>query len=249
MSKRDLCAIFLLYETDIDLAREQFYGIFKLIFLDCLKKKRLSLDNQELFTQEDLIWECFLAVDYVISNIIANGYQKPIFKRKLIVWFREWTYIKCSELKWYVYFTIARTVQDKATEKNWFRVPFNRSWIASKITYHWWYEWMSIASIDTRITYDVEEDAPVNMLPTLEYQDDKQEIDNEFLMARIVNHIDKLDYEDKKLFVKRYIKMLSIENIAKEMWVSKRKMTIMLRNLSEKIKLLVDEEDSVWTTT
>ena len=247
--KKDLCAIFALYETDVNSAREQFYSIFKLIFLDCLKKKRLWLDNQEIFTQEDLIWECFLAVDYIISNIVANWYQKPIFKKKVIIWYRDWTYIKCPELKWYVYLTIARTVQDKATEKNWFRVPFNRSGIASKITYHWWYEWMSIATIDTRVTYEIDEDVPVDILPTLEESDIRDWLEQEFLMAMIYNHIDKLEYLDKKIFVKRYVNKMSIENIANDIWVSKRKMTIMIRNLWQKIKALVDEKDSIWTTT
>lgn len=247
--KRDLCEILQYYENDIDSAREMLYGTFKLIFNDTLKKRNLRLESQEIFTKEDLEWESFLSVDYLLSNISKNWWKKPIYKKKLIIWYNDQV-MWCSQIKWYVYQTIARVVQDKATEKYWFRVPFNKNWTASQIIYQWRFEDMTVVSVNNKITYNCGDPVLWNMKkPFLEFWYDK-ELEKEYLMSAIYNTVNLFSYEEKKLFVQRYTQYMSVENIAKDWKISKESMLKKIHLLNFKIKKRVKhEKTNTWTFT
>lgn len=247
--KKDLCEIMPYYETDIDRAREMLYWTFRLIFNDAIKKKNLRLDSQELYTKDDLEWECFLAVDYFLHNISSNWRKKPVYKKKKIIWYKD-IVMWCSEIKWYVYQTIARVIQDKATEKYSFKVPFNKNWTASQVRYQWWFDWMSVVTINNQVTYKTDDQPLWDIkLPFVEFWFDK-EVEKQYLMSMIYNIVDSLSYDDKKLFVQRYTNAMSAESMAKDWWISKKSMLQKIHCLNSKIKKKIrDEKIDTWTFT
>ena len=241
--RKDLGEILPLYQSNTNLARELLYWTFPLIFWDVLKKKWIRLNSQDLYTRDDLLQEAFMEVDTFLYGISNNYNCKPMYKKRVIIGYDNSKVLSLKEIKWYVYQIIARTIRDRATEKWCFRVPFTKDWVAALVIKHWTVDWLDVYSINKEIWYNESPEFAINFLqwPSVEFGYDK-ELENQYLMNIIYKVTDRLDYEDKKLFVQRYRNWQSIESIAREMKIWKLNMLKKIRALNDKIREAIKEE-------
>lgn len=238
---KDLCLILGVYENSIEDWRLLLFNVVPAIFWDTLRKKSLSLASQELYERDDLVSECFLAIDYLFIQLAGNWRKKPIFKKKKVIWFRD-IVLSCREIKGYVYQTMARTIQNMATEKNTIRVPFNKNWTASNIMYSGASNWLSLFSISSAITYwnfevrrpDIDEPyADFNYI---------NDINSQYIYSILCNIIDKFEYEDKKIFIQKHKEGMSASNMAKDWGISKNSMLWKIHSFNKKITTYIRDE-------
>lgn len=247
---KDLCKILGVYEWSIDDWRLLLYRVMPSIFFDVLRKKQMSLFSQELYQREDLINECFMAIDYLFCELASNERRKPIFKKRKIIWFRD-NVLSCWEIKWYVYQTIARTIQNMATDKWSIKVPFNKNWNAANILYKWSVDWLSVFSISTDLTYDKD------MYIKNEYESIESDefnclddVEDQYMFSILCNIIDKMDYDSKKIFVQRYRQWMPIWSMAKDWWISKKSMITKINEFNETLtKCIKDEKINIRAST
>lgn len=257
MDYADICDIVQMYKLNRDKAREILYWIFPNIFYSCMEKKWILLESQEMFSEEDLIWETFMDVDRLLSHLADNDMRKPKYYKNEIIWCYD-SILTCSHMKWYVYGRIWRVVQNCATEKYHFKVPFNKQGTASMISYvsenkdpEREQQDLWICTINTKASYE-DWDLPKQSYywaPFTSFWYDN-ELEKEYHMWIIANVVNWFTYQQKIIFTKRFISLMPAELIAKEIGISKKKVLQMLNAIKVKIKKKVtDEKTNTWAAT